>query len=257
MISGCTKEEIKNRTLLSLQIGCSPEVFSVPGCYFDSIYYDDDKISRIDKYYPKDPERNTQSRLEYSDNKVKIYVRDYYWGSWRDVIYYTLSFEDGKISQVETNGVRVRANYFYENNNLKYILYHRNSQPSDSIAVQYYVNGNNIMQASWFKFDQTINRYELADRVLYSYDDKKNPHKNSIHFLYNFYHLEEFSLDYFNVNNIKTIKSADYELHTGYVYNYDIHADYVYNENNYPMSVTFYNSLNQLTDRNTITYNCR
>jgi hypothetical protein len=257
MISRCTKEEIKPRMLLSLGIGCSPEVFSVPDCYSDSIYYADNKISRIDKSYPNEPERDTQARLEYIENKVKIYVRDFYWGSWRDFVYYTLSFENGKISQIETNGVRVKANYFYENNNLKYILYHRNSQPSDSIAVQYYVNGNNIRQASWFKFDQAINNYQLANKVLYSFDDKNNPHKNSLHFLYNFYHLEEFSLDYFNMNNIKTIKSADYELHTGYVYNYDIHADYVYNENNYPVSVIFYDGLNQVTDKNSITYNCK
>jgi hypothetical protein len=256
-ISGCVKEEFKDRKLLSLQIGCSPVVFCDPDCYYDSIYYADNKISRIDKYYPKDSERNTQSRIEYSENEVKIYVRDFYWGSWRDVIYYTMSFEDGKISQIETNSGKVNANYFYENNNLKYILYRRNGQPSDSLAVQYDVNGNKIMQASWFKFDQTINGYQLANSVYYTYDDKNNPHKNSIHFLYNFYQCKEFSLDYFNENNIKTIKSVDYELHAGYVYNCNIHTDYIYNDNNYPVSVVFYDGLNQVKDRNVISYNCR
>ena len=257
MISGCEKEESKSRKLLSLQIGCSPEVFSVPGGYCDSIYYADNKISRIDKYYLNNSERNTQSRFEYSGNEVKIFVRDFYCGYWRDVIYYKLSFEDGKISQVVTNSSKVSANYYYEESNLKYILYHRNSQLSDSISVEYYGNGSNIMRASWFQFDQTINNYALVNTVYYTYDDKNNPYKNSIHFLYDFYDCEEFSLDYFNMNNLKTIKSADYELHTDYIYNDDIHADYIYNDNNYPISITFYNGLNQVTDRNSITYNCR
>jgi hypothetical protein len=255
--SGCKKEESRNRMLLSLQIGCSPGIFRVPGSYSDSIYYTNDKISRIDKYYAYSSERNTKARFEYSDNDVKILVRDFYWGSWRDVIYYSLSFKDGNIYQVETNSGRVKANYFYKNNKLTHIIYTSENRLSDSIAVQWELKGNNIARASWFIFDETIKMYQLADAVDYSYDDKNNPHKNSLHFLYNFYDAEEFSLDYFNMNNPKTIKSLNYELHTGYIYNYNLHTEYIYNEINYPTSIIFYNDLNQISDRNTLTYNCK
>jgi hypothetical protein len=257
VISSCDKEDSRNRMLLSLQVGCSPEVFSVPGNYIDSIYYSFNKISQVNKYFPNYVERNTKARFEYSENEVKIFVTDFYWGSWRDIIYYTLTFESGKISQVETNSGRVKANYFYENDNLNYVLYSKGGKVTDSIAVQWELKGNNISRASWFQFDETIKMYQLTDAVNYSFDDKNNPYKNSLHFLYNFYDCEEFSLDYFNMNNPKTIKSLDYELHKGYIYNYNLHTEYSYNENNYPTSVIFYDLLNQISDRNTISYNCK
>ena len=244
MISGCQKEE---NSLKHLQTGCLTQVFSVPSWYSDSIFFTDNTISLIKKSYRNHSEKNTQSRFEYNGNEVKIHVRDFYWDSWRDVIYYNLSFEDGKISQVETNSGRVRANYFYENNNLKYILYHREGNLSDSIAVQWSVNGNNISRALWFKFDQADKKYELANTADYFYDDKVNPHRNSIHFLYDFYDCEEYSLDYFNMNNLKTIKS-----------NYhNIHSEYTYNDYNYPVYIIFYDETNQETDRNMFDYSCK
>ncbi len=164
---------------------------------------------------------------------------------------------DNRISRVTTNSGRVQANYFFENSNLKYILYHREDQHSDSIAVQYYPDGNNIKSASWFKFNQKVNKFEETSTVYYTYDNKINPYKNSIHFLYDFYDGEEFSLDYFNKNNLKTIKSKDYELHSDYIFNYNLHAEYIYNENDYPVSVIFYNESDQVTDRNDIAYNCQ
>jgi hypothetical protein len=244
MNSGCQKE---GSSLKSLQNGCYIQVFSVPSWYSDSVYYTDHKISLIKKSYRNHSEKSTTSRFEYHDNEVNIYVRDFYWGSWRDVIYYTLSFEDSRISQIETNIGRVKANYFYENNALKYILYYRENKLSDSIAVQWDLNGNNITRSMWFKFDQEIKKYKLANTANYSYDDKNNPHKNSIHFLYDFYDCEEYSLDYFNVNNLKTIKS---NIH-------NIHSDYTYNEYNYPTYVVFYDETNEETDRNSIIYDCK
>ncbi len=251
MMYGCEKVEIKTPRL-----NCCPEVFSVPNRYADSIYYSENKVSRIDKYYLAYIDRDTRSRFEYGDNKILIFVRDFYWGSWRDVIYYSLSFENGKIAEVATNGGRVQANYCYDGSRLKYILYHKDGLDSDSISVTYYSDGANIRSASWFKFNREIGGYEETSNVVFTYDNKNNPYKNSIHFLYNFYDGEEFSLDYFNANNLKTVKSVDFDQHPGYIYNYNLHAEYTYNENGYPVSVIFYNELNQITDRNIITYNC-
>ncbi len=256
-LSDCEKEERKDRVLLSLQIGCSPEVFCVPGWYTDSIYYSDNQISKLNKYDINESEKNTYARLEYIGDEVKIFVRDFYWGSWRDFIHYTMHFEDGRILGIETNSNRVNANYFYKNEILKYILYYRNNQLTDSISVEYDENRNNICQSSWFNYDQVIGKFTLTNSVSYTYDDKNNPYRNSLHFLYDFYDCEEFSLDYFNRNNMKTVKSLDYELHSDYVYACDIHADYIYNENDYPVYITFYDQLSQVTDRNIITYNCR
>jgi hypothetical protein len=81
--SGCNK---KDRGGPALQSGCLTEVFSVPSWYVDSIYYSDNKISQINKTYRNDNTKNTQARLEYSANEVKIFVRDFFEGSWRDVI---------------------------------------------------------------------------------------------------------------------------------------------------------------------------
>jgi hypothetical protein len=242
MISGCVKEE---SALKSLQIGCFPTAFSVPSWYTDSIYYTENKISRIDKIFRYKSERNTLSRFEYSDNEVRIKVKDFYWGSWRDVIYYTLSFQDSRILRVETNSGRAKANYFYEDN-LKYVLYQKESKFTDSIAVQWDANRKNIARAQWFKYDSANNEFRLTNTADYSYDDKVNPHRNSLHFLYNFYDCEEYSLDYFNANNIRSIKSTLCNIHT----------EYSYNENNYPIYIVFYDQTDQETDRNAIDYIC-
>jgi hypothetical protein len=158
--------------------------------------------------------------------------------------YYT---PDSKISQIQTNSGRVRANYFYNGKNLKYILYHTGSNISDSIAVQYDVEGTNIAQAFWYKINPANNQYQLGNTIAYFYDDKINPHKNSIHFLYNFYDSQEYSLDYFNANNLRTVKSTVV----------DIHSSYTYNAYNYPTYVVFYDGTNEETDRNSIGYNCK
>jgi hypothetical protein len=244
MYSGCSKE---NLAVADYSKCCFPEVFNVPNWYTDSIYYSGTNISLINRFYQHTSDKNTQSRFEYGSSDVKIYVKDIFEGSWRDYIYYDLTFEGSKIMQVETNSGRVRANYFYEAGNLKYILYHKENQISDSIAVQYDAKGNNIAKAMWFKFDHINNNFKLGNTVAYYYDDKNNPHKNSIHFLYNFYDAEEFSLDYFNANNLKAVKSAIVDLHT----------DYFYNENNYPTCIIFYDGSDQETDKNLITYDCK
>jgi len=244
MISGCTKDELNSQ---DLHLCCLPEVFSVPSWYTDSIYYADNKISQINRTYRKDNTNNTQSRFEYDGSVVKILVRDISEGYWRDLIYYELKFEGSKILQVETNSGRVKANYFYEVNNLKYILYSRNNEVSDSIAVKYDETGSNISQAQWYRFDQMSKNYQLVNNVSYYYDSKNNPHKNSMHFLYDFYDAKEFSLDYFNANNMRSIKSSLV----------DIHSEYTYNEYDYPTYVVFYDRTSEETDRNAIAYNCR
>jgi hypothetical protein len=244
MNSGCHKEDNGKP---GLHFGCFTEVFSVPSWYSDSIFYADNKISRINKNFKTDNTKNTQARFEYGNNEVKIFVRDFFEGSWRDFIYYILSYSDSRISQIETNSNRVRANYFYDNNNLKYVIYYKNGIISDSISVAYDTNGNNITHALWFKFDQSNNKYQLANSVAYYYDDKINPYKNSLHFLYNFYDDEEYSLDYFNTNNFITIKSTKV----------DIHTDYNYNVYNYPVYIVFYDQTNEETDRNALSYDCK
>lgn len=243
--AGCNKES-NGKT--PLQSGCFTEVFSVPSWYTDSIFYSDNKISRINKTYRNDNTRNTEARLEYTGNQVKISVRDFSEGAWRDVIYYMLTYStDSKILQVETNSGRARTNYFYDLDDLKYILYTKENKVSDSIVVQFDGAGNNIAKALWFKFDQTNNNFQLANTIDYFYDTKINPHKNSIHFLYNFYDSEEYSLDYFNVNNLRTVKSDQV----------DIHSAYTYNEYDYPTYVVFYDGTNEETDRNSIAYICK
>jgi hypothetical protein len=244
MNSGCNKENLVGADYSGC---CLPEVFNVPNWYTDSIYYSGNNVSLINRSYRYNSNKNTQSRFEYGGSDVKIFVKDIFEGSCRDYIYYDLSFQGSKIMQVETNSGRVRANYFYDADKLNYILYFKNSLISDSIAIQYDVKGINIAKATWFKADQTTNKYRVANTVAYYYDDKNNPHKNSIHFLYNFYDAEEFSLDYFNSNNIKAIKSEIVDLHT----------DYFYNENNYPTCIIFYDGSDQETDKNLITYDCK
>jgi hypothetical protein len=239
--SGCVKEE----SIPQITTGCRPKFFSVPSWYTDSIYYTENKISQIDKIYRKDNERNTLSRFEYSDNAVRIKVKDFYWGSWRDVINYSMSFQESRILQIETNSGRAEANYFY-GANLKYILYRKESKLTDSIAVQWDADGKNIAKALWFKYDSTNKEFRLTNTANYSYDDKINPHKNSLHFLYNFYDCEEYSLDYFNANNISGIKSTLCNIHT----------EYTYNDNNYPIYIIFYDQTGEETDRNAIDYIC-
>jgi hypothetical protein len=243
MNSGCQKEDMIGKDIHS---GCLPEVFSVPSWYSDSIFYANNKISRINKSYRLSPEKNTYARIEYSNDEVKISVRDFVEGSWRDFIYYTLSYQNSKISQVTTNSGQVQANYFYNNNNLSYILYHSGNGLTDSISVEYDSAGNNIALAKWYKFDRTAKEFHLANTAVYSYDEKINPHRNSIHFLYDFYDAKEYSLDYFNKNNIKTIKSTLI----------DIRTEYTYSEYDYPTYVIFYDSQDEEKDRNSIIYSC-
>ncbi len=244
IISNCVKESDQVRIL---QTGCLPELFSVPSWYTDSIFYLDNQINRIDKSYRNNSDKNTQARFEYNDNEVKIFVRDLSEGVWRDFLNYSLTFGDGKILQIDTNSDRVQANYFYDSNHLKYILYHFHGRLSDSISVEYEGDEKNITHAEWYKFNPSSGNYQLKNSAVFTYDDKSNPHKNSIHFLYDFYDCEEFSLDYFNTNNIKTIHSTIS----------DIHTEYTYNEFGFPVYIIFYNGQSEETDRNSFYYNCK
>ena len=242
--SGCKRETEKQ----ILECGCFVQEFSVPSWYSDSIYYADNKISRIDVYYRKTIEKNTQARFDYSDSEVKISVRDILDGSPRDFIHYTLSYnQDLKISQVDSNGGRVRANYFYEGDHLKYLLYSKANKITDSIAVTFDPRGKNILSALWYNFDQETKKYRLINTAAFHYDNKINPHQNSVHFLYKFYDCKEYSLDYFNTNNFTAIQSSEV----------NIRADYTYNEFDYPVYVIYYDGTNQETDRDAINYDCR
>jgi hypothetical protein len=227
IITGCKKEESDYGSFFCTQSGCNAVVYRVMGWYSDSIFYAGNRIDHIYKYYLYNNTVNSKSLFEYSGNQVKIFVGDFSMNSGRYTAYYTLSYKNSKISQVDTNSGRAKADYYYSGNVLKYILYYKEKALSDSLAVQYDADGNNIVKMLWYKRDLNNKKYQLVDSYNYTYDDKINPHKNSNHFLYNFYDCGELSLNFFNLNNIKTMNS-DY---------YNIKSTLLYNDNNYPISV--------------------
>lgn len=239
--TGCRKEFNQEQ---NPNVDCIMKIFSVPSWYTDSISYKDNKIISIDKSYRVTSDNNTHAQFEYDNNEVKITVSYISQGSQGIAVNYTCSYDGSKIIQIDTNDDRVKANYFYDNDNLKYILYHKDNNLTDSITVEYDNSGKNIANASWYRFDQASSKLQLIDSANYTYDNKINPHRNSIHFLYDFYDCKEYSLDYFNTNNIRTIETTEGDYYT----------DYTYNQYDYPTYVIFYDADNQETDRNAIEY---
>ncbi len=239
----CEKEtfEVKD-----LQLGCLNNVFTVPGWYTDSIFYSGDRLSFVDKKFKNHDEKNTMARFSYNGSMVQILVTGSSGMNQSDTFYYNLIYDGSKISGIETNASRVKADYRYSNDKLSCILYHRNNLLADSITVEYDSRGDNIARARWYKFDVITGKLGLANTASYTYDSKSNPHRNSLHFLYNFYDCEEYSLDYFNRNNIKTVQSTLISIRT----------EYTYNDYGYPLRVVFSDEIGHETDSNIFCYQC-
>jgi hypothetical protein len=228
----CKKEEITRNDFYLSEIN---EPY-----YNILLLYNDNKLTNEihDRRIDSEISRNVVIYL-YSDSIVKINIDGGHGKT--DLLLRILKYDDKKIIEIDNyisypfvDTVYVyKQKFFYSGDLLDYSILENNTALDDSISFKYDTQGKNISEVEFFKQDSLEIKYNFIMKSTYTFDDKINPLKNSLHcfapnFLHNSVGNYNYSYEeYFNENNITSI-SGGYTMISGgktiITYKYNIHG---------------------------------
>lgn len=190
---------------------------------FDTLVYENNRLIYWNNLYSDITDSLERIRIKnwliYHDNVVDIYMSMSY-QNWTEYLIGSCEFQDSLLSNIKGSDGELNYSYHYNGKQLSYVLNHwtDNDKPDSSVMI-YDVKGDNISKLVVYTYDYVLHQYIVAGRSDFIFDNWINPYRNSFYFLSQNAGGYEFSLAYFDKNNILSITDEwGYEIK--YLYKY-------------------------------------